>query len=134
MWHRAGYGPVSRPALTPQSHTYAAIAALESDAIWLGGRGRGGTSQKPDLEHTDTISTTIRARRTSQSAMKPRSSAFCGAVAESNRRENDHHRASETIAFEARPPHFRDEKWPSIVDCPHLGPGIGNSATARLTQ
>ena len=55
------------------------------------------------------------------------------AVAESNRRENDLHRASEKIAFEACSPHFWDEKWPSTVDCPHLGPGVGNSATARLT-
>src|SRR5882757_10283621 len=53
------------------------------------------------------------------------------AVAESNRRENDLHRASETIAFEIRPPPLLRREVTLNCRLPHLGLGVGNSATAR---
>ena len=78
VWHRAGYGPVSRPALTPQEPHPCRVHGAGTRCHLASGPRPGGTSQKPDSEHTGTISTTIRARRTSQSAMKPWIGAFCG--------------------------------------------------------
>jgi hypothetical protein len=50
----------------------AAFMLLELNAVWLMGRGRAAPPRKSDSGHTGTISLTVRMRRTSQNAMKPR--------------------------------------------------------------
>jgi hypothetical protein len=45
---------------------------LQRNAVQLTGRDRAGGSRKSDSDHSGTISTTVRVRRTSWNAMKPR--------------------------------------------------------------